>query len=621
MNGEGGGLRDDEGGGGRSPAFQIIVLGAGGGPSEDDVMGLLVRSTATQWAKSSILAVDAGTHLAAIIRILEQHLPYATKTTPVEQPESSPEQTRKLRKPRKRNGVDRGDSTGDISPYMASVAGYFGHVSGGASIRGNSPVHAQGESYIPKLVLTTGPFSGLILPHESARANASYLLRNLISTYLITHPHLDHLSGFAVNTASFQHTSRPKKVAALPSTINAIKDHIFNDVIWPNLSDEEGGVGLVSYMRLVEGGNVALGSGDGRGYIELCDGLSVKSWSVSHGNCLKPHPHRGSSIPPMLPDQQYHPARRESSYAIAPPAGIDLRRSSISDPTSRLDNVCVYDSSAFFVRDEQTGHEVLIFGDVEPDSISFSPRTARVWADAAPKIVTGLLSAIFIECSYDDSQPDETLFGHLAPRHLIAELEVLAAKVIVLREGAANEHDEDANDKFPGRVDVSLEVDAARLKRKRQSNGINIYQDIRRGRTPTSRWRRSDAGSNSRSSSPLKGMEILSPTHLEFSPAEAIAAAPATKCDKSANKALKGNQKSATLSPKPIPVLKIETESTPKEPKALAGVKVVIIHVKDTLRDGPPPGEIILTQLMDWEQRAGLGCEFVLSKAGGEIWV
>ncbi|MCJ1435636.1 3',5'-cyclic-nucleotide phosphodiesterase pde1 [Xylographa pallens] len=621
MYGEGGGPGSGEGGDGRSPAFQIIVLGAGGGPSEDDVTGLLVRSTATQWAKSSILAVDAGTHLAAIIRILEQHLPHATQTKSVEQPDSSPEQTRKLKKPRQRNGFDRSNAARDVSPHTTSVAGYLGHVSGRASIGGNSPAPSQGEPQTPKLVLTTGPFSGLILPYESARANASYLLRNLISTYLITHPHLDHLSGFAVNTASFQHTSKPKKVAALPSTINAIKDHIFNDIIWPNLSDEEGGVGLVSYMRLVEGGNVALGTGNGRGFIELCDGLSVKSWSVSHGHCMKRHPHRGSSISPMLPDQQYHSARRDSSYAIAPPAGIDRRRSSISDPTSRLDNACVYDSSAFFIRDEQTGHEVLIFGDVEPDSISLSPRTERVWADAAPKIVAGLLSAIFIECSYDDFQPDETLFGHLAPRHLIAELEVLAAKVTAVREEAAIEDDKDTKERSLDSIDASLEADAAKIKRKRQSNGVNVYQDIRRGRKPYSEWLRSDAVSKSRSPSPLKGMEMLSPTDLDFSPTETIEPTLAAKRNKSVNDARNGNHKVATLTPHPLPVPETQAEVKPFGPKALEGVKIVIIHVKDTLRDGPPPGEIILTQLIEWEKEAGLGCDFVLSKAGGEIWV
>lgn len=33
---------------------------------------------------------------------------------------------------------------------------------------------------------------------------------------------------------------------------------------------------LLPSMRLVEGGSVALGEGDSRGYVEICDGLCVK---------------------------------------------------------------------------------------------------------------------------------------------------------------------------------------------------------------------------------------------------------------------------------------------------------------------------------------------------------
>ena len=87
---------------------------------------------------------------------------------------------------------------------------------------------------------------------------------------------------------------------------------------------------------------------------------------------------------------------------------------------------CVVDSTAFFIRDSQSKREVLIFGDVEPDSISMTPRTHFVWQEAARKIAHGLLGGIFIECSYDDSQADAVLFGHLNPRHLIAELRTLA---------------------------------------------------------------------------------------------------------------------------------------------------------------------------------------------------
>lgn len=52
------------------------------------------------------------------------------------------------------------------------------------------------------------------------------------------------------------------------------------NVIWPNLSDENNGAGLVTYMRLVEGGSLAIGDGPGRGYVEVCEGLSVKTWSM-----------------------------------------------------------------------------------------------------------------------------------------------------------------------------------------------------------------------------------------------------------------------------------------------------------------------------------------------------
>lgn len=51
-------------------------------------------------------------------------------------------------------------------------------------------------------------------------------------------------------------------------------------MIWPNLSDENNGAGLVTYMRLVEGGSLAIGDGEARGYVEICEDLSVKTWSM-----------------------------------------------------------------------------------------------------------------------------------------------------------------------------------------------------------------------------------------------------------------------------------------------------------------------------------------------------
>lgn len=84
------------------------------------------------------------------------------------------------------------------------------------------------------------------------------------------------------------------------------------------------------------------------------------------------------------------------------------------------------ESTAYFVRDNKTSTEILVFGDLEPDSLSLSPRNKIVWLDAAPKIKAGKLKAIFMECSWDNSQADSELYGHMKPHFVMEELQVLA---------------------------------------------------------------------------------------------------------------------------------------------------------------------------------------------------
>jgi len=179
------------------------------------------------------------------------------------------------------------------------------------------------------------PFSEANLPFKSTRANAGYILRELVSAFLITHSHLDHISGLAIATAALKNVKKSKRIAALPHTITALRKHIFNDFIWPNLSDEDGGVGLVSYLRLPEAAPE---------YVWVAEGLSVQGWSVSHGHCMRKHNHRGSS------------------------AGL---RASISSSQGTVapaicEQPCVFDSTTYFIRDEITLGEVLMWGDVEP---------------------------------------------------------------------------------------------------------------------------------------------------------------------------------------------------------------------------------------------------------------
>src|SRR5262249_45817446 len=58
----------------------------------------------------------------------------------------------------------------------------------------------------------------------------------------------------------------------------------------------------------------------------------------------------------------------------------------------------------------------------------------------------------------------------------------------------------------------------------------------------------------------------------------------------------------------------------------LRGLKVIIIHVKDDMVDGPPAEQTILAELLAHEARlasAGrpLGCEFIVSRSGESYWV
>ncbi|KAK4696438.1 hypothetical protein P7C71_g1483, partial [Lecanoromycetidae sp. Uapishka_2] len=443
------------------------------------------------------------------------------------------------------------------------------------SSNGRATPSQQVDGEVPLRMLTAGPFAEFEVPFESVKANAAYFMRNLISTYLITHPHLDHISGFAINTASFQHTSRPKRIAALPSTIDAIKNHIFNDVIWPNMSDEDGGIGFVSYMRLVEGGNIQFGDGESRGYIEVCDGLAVKCWSVSHGQCMRKHNSHGArngSTQEVFHDTS---SRRASQHAIMTPTNLQHSQS-CGHPTDMMRAV---DSSAFFLRDDYTGSEVLIFGDVEPDSLSLSPRNIQVWTDAANKIAHGLLLGVLIECSYDNSQSDETLFGHLNPRHLIAELKVLADKVKALRPSEG-----------------PVEHATSARKRKRQSNGFKLHEETearaRHGRTPSRTGRKTRRNTVS----PSTPATLVSEDSEVARPTKDLKIDISDQIDETARVPSNGQ-------------------------RLLEGLQIVIIHVKETLKDGPEPGETILAQLEQAEKEEGLGCTFSISKAGTSIWL
>ncbi|KAL2136598.1 hypothetical protein VTI74DRAFT_2903 [Chaetomium olivicolor] len=641
------------------PALQVIVLGSGGGPLESNVTAFLVRSLASGWSKGSVVAVDAGVHLSAIKGILEQTQP-----------------------------ANLGEENGPQLPYT----------------------------------LETGPFAGLQVSNATADANAAHIHKSLIETYLITHPHLDHIAGFVINTAGLP-GSRPKRVAGLPSTITALKTHVFNNVIWPNLSDENNGAGLVTYMRLVEGGSPALGEGEGKGYLEICNGLAVKIWSVSHGHCIERHSHRGSgstrhgsfdasagpplSMPSPSRNLAQHTSLPTNIGAIlqqherlqASPGG--RRGSSFSGGGLAIDeSICVYDSSAYFIRDVTTGREILMFGDVEPDSVSLSPRNRQVWQEAAPKIAAGNLAAIFIECSYDDSRCVERLFGHLTPRYICEEMTALAEEVVTTRQEKEKSAAGSSSDKKRKRVS---ENEGGSLAKRKSTPQLVASRDHRpdhplspkslypRRRVSSAASSISDHGHHTHDDLP-KSLPL--PTHplrsaiSQEDPEEDVSlgspriqvAIPDADLDISsyASDVSPTTTPLSTTLPFPMPTShpqqhppqysqqhppqhhrkysqqlhqhhqqqqyqhqlaqqhhqnpqqqtqhqhpQQQQEHKPPPPSlanVLKGLKVVIIHVKESMSDGVKAADTILEELEEHESEARLGVEYVVSEAGQDFY-
>ncbi|OAP64296.1 hypothetical protein AYL99_00268 [Fonsecaea erecta] len=594
-------------------SFQVIVLGSTGGPREDNITGMLVRAPQSEWRKSSMIAVDAGAHLSSMIRILQREMPLNSEKVP-----------------------------------------------------------AKGYSQL----LEKGPFAGLRFPNISAKANALYIFREILHGFLITHPHLDHLSGMAINTPALEYGREAKAIVALPSTIEAIKNHIFNDWLWPNLSDEGNGVGFVTYRRLIEGGNPRLGLGESRGYVNVCDGLATKCWSISHGKChRRQHSasfQHGDSF--GYPDYNF-PSRRLSRIsddhgyfaAVAqqqsqnagayPPGPVQMSTGPVTPggplASSILDNSHLFEpvsSSAFFIRNDATGNELLIFGDVEPDLVSMSPRNHIVWDDAAGKVASGMLKAIFIECSYDDSVRNEDLYGHLCPRHLVAELTFLANCVINRRkprtssDGALIETNLDGP--TPSRPVTGSSVpdllmrqpptpSELKRKRKRAMNGdLAITPELARagfGGLPSPQAISSGyVGNRAVSSTRRKrSHEPRESDHVNAPPTPGRGRSVTFQADStivnaqsSGDLALAAGSKSPAQHHQHSSLLPgSATSQRERLPEPLKGVTVHIIHVKDTLLDGPAPGDVILGQLRALGEEAGLGCDFNVTNCGDSIWV
>lgn len=112
-----------------------------------NITSFLVRSIVLQWRPGSMIAVDAGVQFGAITNIFERTLQDANAELAEEW------------------------KTNNENPNPSSFV--------------DSTRFAKGTT------LNHGPFKGFTCPAQTPRANAAYVMRQLISTILLTHAHLD----------------------------------------------------------------------------------------------------------------------------------------------------------------------------------------------------------------------------------------------------------------------------------------------------------------------------------------------------------------------------------------------------------------------------------------------
>jgi cAMP phosphodiesterase len=90
-----------------------------------------------------------------------------------------------------------------------------------------------------------------------------------------------------------------------------------------------------------------------------------------------------------------------------------------------LSHVSPNESTAFLIRNDNDC--LLYLGDTGADAIEKSTRLYELWRAIAPLVNNRNLKAIFIEVSFNNEQPENLLFGHLTPKLLMQELEVLSS--------------------------------------------------------------------------------------------------------------------------------------------------------------------------------------------------
>ncbi|MCF0071356.1 3',5'-cyclic-nucleotide phosphodiesterase [Dyadobacter sp. CY261] len=147
-------------------------------------------------------------------------------------------------------GVKGGTMDGNLSAYMVAPAGSDAYVCLDAGTVSNGIARSIQE--------------------KAFNVSVETVLKQYIKGYLISHPHLDHISGMIINSVD----DTVKQVYAMGHSIEVMKTHYFNWQSWPNLANDGPAPALnkYRYQLLAENAEVGLAGTE----------MAVQAFPLSH---------------------------------------------------------------------------------------------------------------------------------------------------------------------------------------------------------------------------------------------------------------------------------------------------------------------------------------------------
>ncbi|MBI3925289.1 MAG: 3',5'-cyclic-nucleotide phosphodiesterase [Armatimonadetes bacterium] len=159
-------------------------------------------------------------------------------------------------------GTEGGLADGNLTAYLLAVKGTSEYVAldAGTVLSGL------------KMARDKGSFHDVKVPADADESLEGWVLRDRIKAYLLSHAHLDHVAGLIIGSTD----DSPKPIVGLSSTLDFLRDDVFNWKIWPNFGNEGlSPLNQYTYVRLQDGQRYAVPQTE----------MNVELWPLCHSNC------------------------------------------------------------------------------------------------------------------------------------------------------------------------------------------------------------------------------------------------------------------------------------------------------------------------------------------------